>query len=645
MSTISSTLLARFARLPRMATEVWQGGLIRLPSWVEGGQGGKPYRPWAAFWMSLRTGRVHLDLQPEGGGRDPALALTALLEFGLNRKLAGCRPWRVEVIDEETAAYLARELGDQGLSISVAKDLTEIKHVLDHMAEDMSGTPLPPGAMDAPGVTVERMCAFAAAAKDFYTAAPWRMLTGEDLIQVEAPAVEAGLRYLTILGGGGFTFGLGFYEKPEEFEAVLEAPEPETLLEGPGRWSMLYGPISEMPFGDVDLWEEHGLPIAGEEAYPVAMHLGSDGGIRRPDARMLADLEGLLLALATTSEEEIDRGRWTHEVQTYDGQKTVTLCIPALLEPLDAPPKMVPGRIPDRRIAERALVEIQRFMAESDFHDLDEANAAIQSRFSGSIDELPATATTPLEKAQDLAYRASEAQGRRKIQLARKALELSPDCADAYVVLAEEAADPETARNLYEQGVAAGERALGPKTFEEEGGNFWGLVTTRPYMRARLGLAQCLEESGRIDEAIGHYRELLRLNPNDNQGVRDILLPTLLAEGRDADAGALLQQYADDVSATWKYGWALWTFRQEGDSQLARNRLREAVRANRHVPRHLSGKAEMPDILPDAYALGSVEEAIFCADDLGEAWLATPGAERWLATAKPRTKPKKHRRR
>ncbi|HSB68203.1 MAG TPA: tetratricopeptide repeat protein, partial [Candidatus Methylomirabilis sp.] len=457
--------------------------------------------------------------------------------------------------------------------------------------------------------------------------------------------VDAGLRYLTVLGGGGFTFGLGFFEKPGEFEAVLEAPEPETLLEGQGRWSVLYGPISEMPFGDTDLWEEYGLPMAGDEAYPVAMRVGADGSVRRPDAGMLSDLEAILRALAGTSEDEIDRGRWTREVETHDGPKPVTLCIPELLEPLDAPPKRIPGRLPDRRITEHTLVEIQRFMAESDFRDLDEANAAIQSRFLGRIDDMPSTATTPLEEAQDLIYRAVEARGRRKIQLARKALELSPDCADAYVTLAEEAVEPEKARELFEQGVAAGERALGPGIFEEEGGNFWGMVQTRPYMRARLGLAQCLEEMGRVDEAIGHYQELLRLNPTDNQGVRDILLPTLLAEGRDADAGALLQRYAEDMSATWKYGWALWTFRREGDSQLARDRLREAVRANRHVLRYLTGKAELPLVLPDAYAFGSVEEAMLCADDLEDAWRATPGADRWLGVAKPKTKPKKRRRR
>jgi tetratricopeptide (TPR) repeat protein len=164
-------------------------------------------------------------------------------------------------------------------------------------------------------------------------------------------------------------------------------------------------------------------------------------------------------------------------------------------------------------------------------------------------------------------------------------------------------------------------------------------------MRARFGLARCLEDLGQVGEAIGHYQELLRLNPNDNQGVRDVLLPALLATGRDGEAGVLLQQFEDDVSAAWKYGWALWAFRREGDSQLARDRLREAVRANRHVPKYLSGKAEWPGPLPASYTLGSEEEAVICADELGDAWRATPGAERWLAAWKPTKKSRTRRRR
>jgi ST7 protein len=46
---------------------------------------------------------------------------------------------------------------------------------------------------------------------------------------------------------------------------------------------------------------------------------------------------------------------------------------------------------------------------------------------------------TTLSKAQDLMYEAFESDDpRRRVELARQALELSPDCADAYVLLAEQ---------------------------------------------------------------------------------------------------------------------------------------------------------------------------------------------------------------
>ena len=94
---------------------------------------------------------------------------------------------------------------------------------------------------------------------------------------------------------------------------------------------------------------------------------------------------------------------------------------------------------------------------------------------------------TPLKGAQDIIYDAWEVTDpKRRVALARKALEISPDCADAYTLLAEETAGSLTeALNLYRQGVKAGERALGKEAFEEDVGHFWGILETRPYMRAR----------------------------------------------------------------------------------------------------------------------------------------------------------------
>lgn len=627
MSQPSSLSIDGFRRLRRQSDDRWQGGLARVLSWIERGPDGKPYRPWAGVWVSRKTGVVHLKIEPEPGAHDWTLALAALVEFGLKQHLTGYRPAGLEVADRELGTRLLDAIGDRDLALTVLPDLPVVTGVLAEMAEQMAGAPLPPNALDVAGVTVDRMRVFAEAAKRFYEAAPWRYLSGEDLIHVEGPAAERGLSHVTVLGAAGQTFGLGFFESVTDYTEMEERPEP--FMER-ARWSLRYGPISEMPFGDADLWEEHDLPVAGDGAYPVVLRFSPDGKLRRPDAGVLSYVEGLLRALAETTEDEMDQGRWARPVETYDGPAVYRLCIPSLLEPLDAPGPRPRTGLPDRRAMERVMLEMGRFMAQSEFDE--EANEALQRRFSGPVQAMPSTASTPLERAQDMVYHAFEARGRRRIQLARRALELSGDCADAYVILAEQTADLAQARDLYAQGVAAGERALGPRIFGEEAGNFWGLVTTRPYMRARFGLAQCLVALGRPDEAISHYRELLRLNPNDNQGVRYSLLVALLARGLDDEAGALLRQFRDEPTAMWRYGWALWTFRLEGDSAAARERLRQALGANRGVPKYLTGKKELPDTDPPSYALRSEEEAVICVRELAGVWHATPGAVEWLRT-------------
>jgi len=240
------------------------------------------------------------------------------------------------------------------------------------------------------------------------------------------------------------------------------------------------------------------------------------------------------------------------------------------------------------------------------------------------------SAKTALEQAQNLVYEAFESRGRKRIQLARRALKICPDCADAYVLMAEGCGDIEKAAGLYEKGVEAGARALGEELFEQQAGYFWGILETRPYMRARFGLAECLEEMGRNAEAAGHYRELLRLNPNDNQGARYSLLACLLTMDADTEAQKLLKRYEDDYAfATWCYGRVLLSFKRKGDSAAARRHLEKALEVNEYVPDYLLGYEEI-SFLPSGYSMGSQEEAIICADLLGEAWDEAPGALEWL---------------
>lgn len=189
-----------------------------------------------------------------------------------------------------------------------------------------------------------------------------------------------------------------------------------------------------------------------------------------------------------------------------------------------------------------------------------------------------------VEQAHALISRAWEAMtDRQATSLARQALELYPDCADAYTVLAEsEAGSAEEACQLYQHGVDAGRRTLGEALFDRQAGHFWGLIETRPYMRARQGLADCLWALGRKGESIAHCEALLELNPDDHQGIRQGLLSRYLAVGDDAGAERLFHRYANESSAAFLWRRVVLDLRR-GDQAAAKEDLRAARHGNPHV--------------------------------------------------------------
>jgi len=236
-----------------------------------------------------------------------------------------------------------------------------------------------------------------------------------------------------------------------------------------------------------------------------------------------------------------------------------------------------------------------------------------------------------LDAAQDLIYDAWEiTSAKRRIALARRALALSPLCADAYVVLAGHArrgSDEEL--DLWRRGVEAGKAAIGP-AFDGYAGSFWGYLETRPYMRARCGLAWALWARGVRDEAIDHLHEMLRLNPGDNQGVRYILAAWLVEADRDDGLAALFKAYPDEGGAFWTWTRAVAAFRRSGDSAESRTLLDRALLDNRHVPAYLLGAKRLPASQPPYYSPGGADEAILYAADHAAGWRRTPGALDWL---------------
>lgn len=236
--------------------------------------------------------------------------------------------------------------------------------------------------------------------------------------------------------------------------------------------------------------------------------------------------------------------------------------------------------------------------------------------------------------AQDLVYQAMDAaDADRAAKLCRQALEIYPHCVDALNLLADIECD--RVRDYVaakRRAVEAGRRDLGDEYIQQMKGEFWLDLDTRPYMRALAGLADALLQWGQpehVDEAIEIYEEMLELNPNDNQGVRDPLAGLYLQRKRYHDAARLLKTYEEDWMAVPCWARVLLAC-ATGDEGKAAALLKEAREQNPHVELYLTGKKRRPRTRPGYYSPGEDTEAVFCADTLWEAWKKHPRTKEWL---------------
>ena len=236
---------------------------------------------------------------------------------------------------------------------------------------------------------------------------------------------------------------------------------------------------------------------------------------------------------------------------------------------------------------------------------------------------------TPLAELIEAAYDADTHW--EAIRLARKALQIEPNCVEAYLLLADYDAQNIQQRIGYlQQAVTAGEAFLGECYFKDNAGHFWGLVETRPYMQACTDLAVHLREAHKPQAAIELFEKSIHLNPNDNQGNRNLLLPLYLKQQQLEKAENLIQQYEDDRSAFMLFSEVLIRYIREGDTKNTRQLRKEANQYNKYVGKYLTGRIKLPKELPDYYGIGDKNEAIYYVKDSRELWRQVMGLIPWL---------------
>lgn len=187
---------------------------------------------------------------------------------------------------------------------------------------------------------------------------------------------------------------------------------------------------------------------------------------------------------------------------------------------------------------------------------------------------------------------------------------------------------------LLEQAVNLGRSQLGAEFFEDNVGFFWGLIETRPFMRALVNLADAYRQAHMRDKSLLCYRECLQLCPGDNLGAR-YLLPALLMEmGRYDEALGFIDEHSDELSysAFLAYSRALCLIALQRKGPEISKALRQAHSCNTGVPELLLLEGELP--LPDSpyCQAGDSNEAIFYAVENRMLWRNLAGALAQLKT-------------
>ncbi len=276
---------------------------------------------------------------------------------------------------------------------------------------------------------------------------------------------------------------------------------------------------------------------------------------------------------------------------------------------------------------------IGKILEKHEFKNVDEVNDFLRENIIGrNLDELMAESEPgPAEQAQQLACQAMEMEDLDEaLDLLNRALDLDPDNTDALAMVATLMASNDKERIAALAAVVRrAEKNLGRSFFEENQGDFWAIVETRPYMRARATLVSLLIRTGCSGEAIAHCEEMLQLNPNDNQGIRDTLMGLYLKTDNLQGARELLDRYPGSFLAAFNWGRVLERF-LSGDLEGAKKAFTTAHRANRYVRDYLTGRKSMPQPFPEYYSLGDVNEAQVCVSEIGDAWRSHAEAVQWL---------------
>ena len=341
-------LLDKVRRL-RQDDSTWLCTARRARTWITP-KDQPPYRPYSVLVLEQGTElirRIEIeDEQPTSGVVMEAL-LKAMLRPMLGPvlgPLAGfgsrIRPARVLLDDADLAQALKPRLAEIDVRCEHGPSLPLTDATLRNMEFRMTKQEPIPGLLSVRGATEPLVRELFAAAAQYYHQAPWRWIDNVSPIEVRYPP-DGRVRYAVVLGSGGESFGLSLYESLDDLRIVFSSVEPERTTEQVSWFSLVFDEAMAMPFDDLDAMEKHGWPVAGEQAYPLAIKAIPPGEWSVPSASEVAWLAAAVRAIPYFVLQHLhaNRGRplpaeATYSLPAVHGGQGIALGYPvSLLDP------------------------------------------------------------------------------------------------------------------------------------------------------------------------------------------------------------------------------------------------------------------------------------------------------------------------
>ncbi len=244
--------------------------------------------------------------------------------------------------------------------------------------------------------------------------------------------------------------------------------------------------------------------------------------------------------------------------------------------------------------------------------------------------EEPMSAELLDEELYDGVSLLDEGMEREAEKVFRTIIEEFPQHIDAYHHLAiacDRRGKKKEALQLWETAVEIGRNCF-PEDFSMGTSRLeWGWLENRPFLRACQGLGLAYLERGEIRKSLEIFKDMVSMNPNDNQGIRGLVIETCFMLKKPGEVLKVCDQYPDDAMSDTLYGRPL-ALIQLGKTKDSEKAMKEAIKYLPLVGKELMKRRHRrpKDMTYGCVTMGGADEAFEYWERYGAYWKETSGA-------------------